>query len=70
MSGRYIAAEHPQKGLLYAAVDPDARYLESRVGQTRLGAFVAPFPTEQAATDALKATGAVIVDLPAKRKRA
>jgi hypothetical protein len=53
-----LAGRHPERGLLYAAADATARYTEPQVRPTRLGAMLAPFPTEEAARAALDAAGA------------
>jgi hypothetical protein len=67
---RIIRAEHPQLGTFFAAVDHTAHHVEGRVAQTRLGAFVGPFPSEQAACEALLAVGAVLSTDKSSAKRA
>ncbi|QIK77976.1 hypothetical protein G7077_02660 [Sphingomonas piscis] len=53
----YITATHPQRGTLWAAVDPDARNLEGRVEDLRFGAYLAPFKSAADAEAALRAAG-------------
>lgn len=68
---RILRAEHPERGTYFAAVDETAHHVEGRVAQTRLGAFVAPFQSEQEACEALLATGAVLCvgSAPDRRRR-
>lgn len=68
---KILRAEHHERGTFFAAIDPTAHHVGGRVAQTRLGAFVAPFHSEQDAFEALLAVGAVLpVDEPsAKRAR-
>lgn len=56
----YIKAIHPQRGTLWAAVDPHARNLEGRVEDLRFGAYLAPFKSAADAEAALPAAGAVL----------
>lgn len=55
-----VIARHPELGLMYAGVDPSVRFTEPGVQASRLGATLAPFPTEEAAKAALKAAGATV----------
>lgn len=52
---RIISAEHPAHGWLFAAFDPSARFVEGKVAHSRLGAVLAPFPSEEEARAALDA---------------
>lgn len=62
---RILRAEHPELGTHFAAVDETAHHVEGKVAQTRMGAFLAPFLTEQAALEALLATGSTLCVGPA-----
>jgi hypothetical protein len=57
---RYVFGQHPDRGRLVAAVDPHARFLAGRVGESRLAAFVAPYPSEKAAREAIIAEGGAV----------
>jgi hypothetical protein len=46
---------------LYAAVDPAARYCESKVAEMRFAALLTPFRSEADALVALKAAGAAVL---------
>lgn len=59
MRGLVLTAEHPTRGVLFAAVDPTARFIVPSVEQTRFGARLHPFPSEAAAQVALNAACAV-----------
>lgn len=62
---KFVTAEHPKRGRLWAAVDPDAHHLDGRVCDRRFSAFLAPFRTEEEAAAALlKAGGILDVDQP------
>lgn len=52
-----ITAEHPERGTLYAAIDPAARHVTPCVAERRFPAFCSPFPSEDAARAALLAEG-------------
>lgn len=58
MPSRVLTAEHPERGVLYAAVDPAVRFVEGGVRESRFGARLAPFRDEASARLALKAAGA------------
>lgn len=57
--GAYITAKHPERGTLWAAVDPDCHHLEGVVAEMRFSAFLRPFRSDDDARAALTATGAV-----------
>lgn len=57
---RFLTAEHPEHGLLWAAVDPDAPHPNGRVAERRFVAFMAPFASDEDAAEALVAAGAVL----------
>lgn len=53
MRGLVLTAEHPTRGVLFAAVNPAARFVVPAVEGTRFAARLHPFPCEQSARDAL-----------------
>lgn len=60
MSARMLSGQHPDKGLLFAAIDPAVRFAEPEVRDSRLGALLAPYPSEADARAALERAGAVL----------
>ncbi|WP_324748785.1 hypothetical protein SH591_08690 [Sphingomonas sp. LY54] len=60
MSARMLSGQHPDKGLLFAAIDPAVRFTEPRLGDSRLAALLAPYPSEADARAALESAGAVL----------
>lgn len=60
MGKRFLTAEHPEHGTLWAAIDPDAHHLDSRVAQRRFAAFLAPFRSEEEAAAALLEAGGAL----------
>lgn len=58
MASRVLQAEHPTRGILFAAVDPSVRFIEGAVRESRFAARLAPFPDEASARVALKSSGA------------
>jgi len=55
-----LTAPHPERGLLWAAVDPSVHHIEGRVAELRFGARLAPFRSRADAEAALKAAGCVL----------
>lgn len=55
-----LAAEHPERGTLWAAVDPSVHHIEGRVAELRFGARLAPFKSHEEAQAALVAAGCVL----------
>ena len=53
-----LTGEHPERGLLYAAIVPAVRFTEGKVGDSRLAAHLAPFRDEASALAALSASAA------------
>lgn len=53
-----VHAKHPTLGTIFAAVDSAVRFTPPRIGDTRFGAVLTPFATEEAARAALRAAGA------------
>lgn len=57
-SSSLIAGRHPTLGVLYAAVDPEARYVQPKVSELRFAALLTPFRSEAEAEAALIEAGA------------
>lgn len=53
-----LEAPHPEKGRVYAAVDPAARYVSPRVCEFRFSALLSPYTSEEEARAALAEAGA------------
>jgi hypothetical protein len=51
--GPVLTKCHPSGDMLFAAVDPSARFIDPAVAATRFGARLKPFPDEATARDAL-----------------
>ena len=60
-SSSIIAGKHPDAGDMCAAVDPAARYCESKVAEMRFAALLTPFRSEADALAALTAAGATVI---------
>jgi hypothetical protein len=60
MSAHIISGKHPEKGLLFVAVVPEAHHVEGRVGTGKLAALLAPYRSEAVAVAALEAAGAEV----------
>jgi hypothetical protein len=56
MADRVVTADGPA-GRLFACVSPGARFTEAKVADSRLSAFLRPFPDEAAAKAALTSAG-------------
>jgi hypothetical protein len=61
MSATVIAAEHDERGRLFAAFDPEAHHVEPGVPTSRFAAFLAAFRTSEEAERALLEAGALVV---------
>lgn len=57
-----VFGDVPGAGTLYAAVDPNARYVTPIPCALRFAALLAPFPSVEAATAALADAGAELAD--------
>jgi hypothetical protein len=55
-----LSGSHPDRGTLYACVDPTAHHCSPAVRDMRLAAQLAPFTSEDAALTALKEAGAEV----------
>jgi hypothetical protein len=65
-----LTGHHPQRGLLWAAVDSNVRFLKGEIADRRFGAYLSPFSDEADAIAALKAAGAQHVEAErGQRKR-
>lgn len=55
-----LEAEHPTEGRLFAAVAPEARFVEGGLRPGRMAALLAPFKSEELARSAIEAAGAKV----------
>jgi hypothetical protein len=55
-----IAAEHPDRGTLWASFDPSVHHIVGEVRDSRFGARLAPFKSKAEAGAALVAAGCVL----------
>lgn len=55
-----LTAEHPERGMLWAAVDQSVHHIEGRVSDMRFGARLAPFKSYAEAEAALEAAGCIL----------
>jgi hypothetical protein len=53
-----IRGWHPEKGNLFASVDPRCRFCTGEVAEMQFAALLRPFTSEEAAVAALKEAGA------------
>jgi hypothetical protein len=60
MSVFYLTADHPERGLLWASIDPGTTCCEPALGDRRFVAFLKPFKCEEEARRALTDAGGVI----------
>lgn len=58
MATSYVLGEHPTRGTLFAAVDPDALCKNSELAERRFVAFMTPYKSVEEAEAALIAAGA------------
>ncbi len=47
---------------MWAAIDPNARFLTAKIAERRFGAYTSPFTSEEAARAALTAAGALEIE--------
>jgi hypothetical protein len=66
---KFLTGKHPQRGLLWAAIDGNVNYLEPRITETRFAAYLAPFASEEAAREALSRAGAVNIEAEVRKRR-
>lgn len=57
---KFVTAEHPQRGTLWAAIDASTIQAEGRVAERRFPAFLAPFRSREEAEAALVEAGAMV----------
>lgn len=57
MSGRFLTGSHPEHGRMWAAIDPQVRFTTPQLRPSRLGAMLAPYPSEEAARAAFASSG-------------
>jgi hypothetical protein len=60
---RFLIGQHPDRGLLWASIDEQMHHVESAIGETRFSGYLKPFPREDAARAALRAAGAVNIEV-------
>jgi hypothetical protein len=65
---RFLIGRHRDSGLLWASIDPHARFSRSEIGEHRFAAYLAPFTDEGAARAALIAAGAERIEIEERRK--
>jgi hypothetical protein len=65
----FLVGKHPQQGILWAAIDPNVRYLEPRITETRFAAYLAPFIDEETARQALINAGAANIEVEQRKRR-
>lgn len=65
----FLIGQHPDRGALWAAVEPNVRYAKAEIAERRFGAYLAPFQTEAAARAALAAAGASLIESEAGRRK-
>jgi hypothetical protein len=65
----FLTGRHPDRGLLWASVDPNVNYLEPHITEGRFAAYLAPYRSEDAAREALGEAGATHIEAEAGRKR-
>ncbi|MGZ2410751.1 hypothetical protein ACUXST_000148 [Sphingomonas sp. F9_3S_D5_B_2] len=65
---KFLIGKHPNRGLLWAAVDPNARFTGSELGETRFAGYLRPYCDEQSARDALTAAGATNIEAEQRRR--
>jgi hypothetical protein len=64
----FLIGRHPDRGLLWASIDPSARFLAAEIAQQRFAAYLAPFTSEDAARAALTAAGAERIEIEERRR--
>lgn len=57
---KFVNAPHAERGMLWAAIDPNAHHLQGRVAERRFSAFLAPFKSRAEAEAALLAAGCLL----------
>jgi hypothetical protein len=66
---KFLTSQHPKRGLLWASIDTAAHHIDPCVAETRFGGYLKPFPSEDAARQALQAAGATNIQVEPDRKR-
>lgn len=71
VASRFLIAEHPKHGTLWAAIDPEAHHVGAAVAERRFSAYCSPFRDEDSARTALVDAGCdcATVQLEGRRKR-
>ncbi len=67
---KFLTGHHPHRGLLWASIDLNMHHIGSAIGETRFASYLKPFPSEEAAREALHYAGAYNVEVePGKKRR-
>lgn len=59
-SYKFVTAEHPKRGVLWAAIDAATVQVEGQIAERRFAAFLTPFRSREAAETALVAAGGTV----------
>jgi hypothetical protein len=65
----FLTGKHFKRGLLWATIDPAAKFTGSEVAETRLGGYLKLFTSEEAARAALLAAGAANIEAEQRKRR-
>lgn len=65
----YLVGQHPDRGALWAAVEPNVRFAKAEVSDRRWGAYLTPFKSEVDARAALVAAGARVIEPETRRRQ-
>ena len=60
LGAQVVTARHPQRGTLFAVVDPAAHHVEGHIAERRFSAWMSPFRRVEDAEAALVAAGGTI----------
>ncbi len=66
---KFLIGRHPERGVLWASIDPAVHYLEPQITEGRFAAYLAPFTSEEAARAALIDAGAVNLEAEERKRR-
>lgn len=59
-SDRFLTGHHPELGAMWAAINPEARFVPPELKPSRFAATLSPYRTREAALAALSEAGARI----------
>ena len=63
----FLIGQHPDRGALWAAIEPAAHHVNASIADRRFAAYMAPFRSEAEARVALVAAGANAIAPEPKR---